>query len=238
MLGRQRGSWKLCSQNDFVTSKPTSIPTRSASSKGPIRKPPPMRTTRSMVAWSATLSASSFSASQPERPRAAVGQEARAVARDDHALAHALADLAARAPRPRAADSVPATTSSSSIRARRVEEVHADDAARIGGRRGERGHRQGGGVGREHRLGLAHARTARANSVALQLQSLGRRLDHEVAIGEVLDAVDARAARWSGQLGVAGASSGRARTPFSRPARIDSSPRSSASATDRAGTVS
>ena len=42
-LGCQRGSWKLCSQNDLATSKLTSTPTRSISSNGPIRKPPPIR---------------------------------------------------------------------------------------------------------------------------------------------------------------------------------------------------
>ena len=86
MLGRQRGSWKLCSQNDFETSKPTSIPTRSMSSNGPMRKPPPMRTMRSIVAWSATPSREQLERLQAERARAAVGEEAGAVARDDHRL--------------------------------------------------------------------------------------------------------------------------------------------------------
>ena len=47
-LGFQRGSPKESSVNDFATSKPTSMPTRSMSSKGPMRKPPPRRQMRSI----------------------------------------------------------------------------------------------------------------------------------------------------------------------------------------------
>ena len=94
MLGRQRGSWKLCSQKDFETSKPTSIPTRSMSSNGPIRKPPPIRTMRSIVAWLGDALGQQLQRLQAERPGAAVGEEPGAVARDDHALAHPLAGRA------------------------------------------------------------------------------------------------------------------------------------------------
>ena len=64
-LGFQRGSPKLCSMNDLATSKPTSIPTRSINSNGPMRKPPPSRTMRSICSWVATRSWSSLSASAP-----------------------------------------------------------------------------------------------------------------------------------------------------------------------------
>ena len=56
--------------NDFATSKPTSIPTRSISSNGPIRKPPPRRQMRSICSWVATRSWSRRSASPPNgRPQ-------------------------------------------------------------------------------------------------------------------------------------------------------------------------
>ena len=45
--GRHRGSWKLCSKNEHAISRPTSMPTRSMSSNGPMRKPPPSRQMRS-----------------------------------------------------------------------------------------------------------------------------------------------------------------------------------------------
>src|SRR3954468_9524304 len=62
--GRQRGSPKLSSWNDWATSNPTSIPTRSCSSNGPIRKPA-ARTIASIVGTSARRSCSSRSASSP-----------------------------------------------------------------------------------------------------------------------------------------------------------------------------
>ena len=48
---------------DFATSKPTSMPTRSMSSKGPMRKPPPRRQIRSICSWPASRSPNSRNAS-------------------------------------------------------------------------------------------------------------------------------------------------------------------------------
>ena len=55
-LGRQRGSPKDSSVNDLATSKPTSMPTRSISSNGPMRKPPPSRQMRSICSCVAARS--------------------------------------------------------------------------------------------------------------------------------------------------------------------------------------
>ena len=52
------------SANDLATSKPTSMPTRSISSNGPIRKPPPMRQMRSICSCGRHALAE-----QPQRPR-------------------------------------------------------------------------------------------------------------------------------------------------------------------------
>ena len=62
-LGFQRGSPNDSASNDLATSKPTSIPTRSISSNGPMRKPPPSRQIRSICSCVATRSWSSRSAS-------------------------------------------------------------------------------------------------------------------------------------------------------------------------------
>ena len=69
-FGFQRGSPNDCTSNDFATSKPTSIPTRSISSNGPIRKPPPSLQIRSICSCVATRSCSSRRASAPKgRPQ-------------------------------------------------------------------------------------------------------------------------------------------------------------------------
>src|SRR5215212_696597 len=65
-LGFQRGSPNESSVNDLATSKPTSIPTRSISSNGPMRKPPPRRQTRSTCSWVASPSCTTRRASRPK----------------------------------------------------------------------------------------------------------------------------------------------------------------------------
>ena len=62
-LGFQRGSPNDSSVNDFATAYPTSTPTRSINSKGPMRKPPPILQIRSICSWDATPSCSSRNAS-------------------------------------------------------------------------------------------------------------------------------------------------------------------------------
>ena len=57
-VGRQRGSPKDWSQKERATAKLTSIPIRSMSSKGPIRRPPPSRTIRSISSCGAIPSPS------------------------------------------------------------------------------------------------------------------------------------------------------------------------------------
>ncbi len=91
-----------------------STPTRSISSNGPIRKPPSIRTMRSIVSMSAIRSCSSRSASRPNGPVAAVDEEAGPVAGADHGLAHRLAGRVRERER-RSEDCSPATTSSSLI---------------------------------------------------------------------------------------------------------------------------
>ena len=126
-----------------------------------------MRTMRSIVAWSATPSASSFSASMPngraQRLARKPGPSRATITR----LPIRSPDRAGRLDRLRRRTRIPATTSSSSISGRRVEEVHADHAAP--GRAAavaSAGHRQGGGVGREHRLRPADLRELREQARA------------------------------------------------------------------------
>ena len=165
-LGRQRGSPNDSSVNDFATSKPTSMPTRSISSNGPIRKPPPSRQMRSICSCVATRSWSRRSASRAERAPAAVDEEAGAVGGEDHGLAHRLARRAGQLHRP-VARLVGADHLEQLHQRRRVEEVHAHDV--LGPRRGagERGDGDRRGVGGEHRVVAADlrqsARTARAS---------------------------------------------------------------------------
>jgi hypothetical protein len=116
---------------------------------------------------------------QPERPVAAVDEEARAVARADHRLAHRLSRRVRHFERARrgllAGDHL-----EQRHQRRRVEEVHADDALRMDRRRSERRHEQRGGVASQHALLADDLRELRVQLV-LELQALRRRLDHELA---------------------------------------------------------
>ena len=67
---------------------------------------------------------------------------------------------------------------------RGVEEVHAHDPSRVAGGRRDRGDGQRRGVGRQDTVGADDLRQA-AEELVLELQALGRGLDHEVAGGEL-----------------------------------------------------
>ena len=113
--GRQRGSPKLCSKNDRATSRPTSTPTRSESSNGPIRNPPATRQMRSMSSTPAMPSDSSRCDSRPN------GRLQRLTRNPGPSTASItilpIASPAARATaRASGEDSTPATTSSRRIR--------------------------------------------------------------------------------------------------------------------------
>ena len=163
-LGRQRGSPKDSSVNDLATSSPTSMPTRSISSNGPMRKPPPSRQMRSICSTVATRSVSSRSASAPKgRPQRLTRKPGPSAARITRLpiASPASARLAA----PRSPVWSAAITSTSRIFGGRVEEVHAHHE--LGSRRGagERGHRDRRGVGGQHApraRSPTAARTARA----------------------------------------------------------------------------
>ena len=120
---------------------------------------------------------------------------------------------------------------------RRVEEVHADDA--LGPRRGggDRGDRQRGGVASPARSRGRRSRASAREQLALELERLGRRLDHQLARGERPRASSTGSSARGRGLGV-----GRAPAPAlgalragSRAAR--STPRSSASGTGSCSSV-
>ena len=83
--------------NDLATSKPTSIPTRSISSNGPMRKPPPSRQMRSICSCGATRSLSSRSPSAPNGRPQRFTRKPGPVGGQDHLLAHRLAGRRATA---------------------------------------------------------------------------------------------------------------------------------------------
>ena len=67
---------------------------------------------------------------------------------------------------------------------RRVEEVHADHALRMLGRLGDGMDRDRRGVRREDRVG-PHEAVELGEHLALRLELLDDRLDHEIAVGQV-----------------------------------------------------
>ena len=164
----------------------TSSPIRSISSNGPMRKPPPTLQTRSMAAASATPSPSI------RRGSSVKGRARRLARKPGLSLARIgvrpirLADLGGR--RQGALGRVGRGDHLDQLhQRRRVEEVHADHplgVRRLGGDRGDR---------REEvlvaRIVSGPQASARAGEqLALQLQLLGRRLDHQIAAGEVGEA--------------------------------------------------
>ena len=123
---------------------------------------------------------------EAERAAAAVDEEAGAVGGVDDPLAHRLAERRgpARSPRPRTR--IAGDHLDEPHHRRRVEEVHADDAL---------GSRHAGGdrvtgidevlVASTHVVG--HDSRQRGEQLALELERLGRRLDHQVARRERLE---------------------------------------------------
>ena len=173
------------SVNDLATSKPTSIPTRSISSNGPMRKPPPSRQMRSICSWRGRALLEQPQRLRAERAAAAVHQEAGAVGRDDHVLAHRLAGADRQLDRPLGA-LLRADHLEQRHQRRRVEEVHPDDVLRPRGRAGKRGHRNRRRIRGQHHVVAAHQRQG-TEQVALQVGALGRRLDHELARRQLVE---------------------------------------------------
>ena len=120
-----------------------------------------------------------------ERAGAAVGDEADRVAGADRRAAHRLGHRGGGVERVLRA-LVAGDDLDQLHPGRRVEEVHADDPRRGSRPRGDRGDRERGGVGGEHGVGAAD-RLELGEQLALQVEALGRGLDHEGAAGEALE---------------------------------------------------
>ena len=149
-----------------------------------MRKPPPIRTIRSIWSCVAIRSPSRRSASSVNGRAHAVGDEADRVGGANRLAAHRLGHLAGD--RQRLLGGLVAGDHLDQAHQRgRVEEVHAADALGPLHPGGDRGHRERGGVGGQDRLGSADAGEPR-EQLALQLQVLGRSLDHQLAAGQVL----------------------------------------------------
>ena len=157
------------------------------SSNGPIRKPPPTRTIRSIWSMGAMPLAEHPQRLEREGPREPVGDEADRVGRADRLAAHRPRDLGGRLQRLRGGV-VAGDDLDQAHQRRRVEEVHAAHPLRPLDAGGDRGHRQGGGVRGEDRLRPAELGQF-GEQAALQLEVLRRRLDHELAFAELLDAL-------------------------------------------------
>ena len=160
-----------CSKNERATAKPTSIPTRSISSNGPIRKPPARRQIRSTCSGVASRSCTIRSASSQngrlQRLTRKPGASAAAITCLPIASPTARARASAAARARRAGDDL----DEPHLR-RRVEEVHADDALGAGYAGRDRASRQRRRVGREDRVGRDDA-AERANSARLSSRSSG-----------------------------------------------------------------
>ena len=122
---------------------------------------------------------------EEERADAAVGDEADRVAGADRGAAHPAGDLGGEL-EGRLAALVAGDDLDELHQRRRVEEVHADDPLGLGDPRRDRGHREGGGVGGEDGVGPAD-RGEPLEQVPLQVEVLGRGLDHQVAVPQDLD---------------------------------------------------
>jgi hypothetical protein len=118
-----------------------------------------------------------------ERPVAAVDEEAGLVGGRDHVLAQRLADRAC--PRERRGRARGARDELHQAHLRDgVEEVQAHDTLGSGHPGRDLADREGGGVGRQHRVGRDDLRERREQR-PLDLERLGRRLDHHVARRQV-----------------------------------------------------
>ena len=163
----------------------TSRPIRSISSNGPMRKPPPRRTTRSIVAASATPSPSIRSDSSEK------GRASRLATKPGLSLARigvrpirsATSVVAASAC---SEERSAATTSTSFISAGGLKKCMPTTRSGSGTSAAISVTAQRGGVGGEDRLRAAGL-GQRGEQLALQLEVLGRRLDHQVAAGQVVE---------------------------------------------------
>ncbi len=125
---------------------------------------------------------------QSERPVAAIHEKAGTVGGPDRVLTHRLArclrELQRTLIRKRSRHDLQQTH-----QRRRIEEVHAHDALGPVHRRRDRRDRQRRGVARQHALGPDDPREA-GEQLALQLHSLWRGLDHQVALGHIRELGD------------------------------------------------
>ena len=185
-LGRQRGSPKDSSSNDLATSNPTSMPTRSISSNGPIRKPPPMRQMRSIWSCVARRSPSRRSPSpangRPQRLTRKPGPSAARITRLPIASPASRASASARSPVWSAR-----ITSSSSISGGGLKKCMPTTFSGSRGRAGQRGHRDRAGVGGQHGVGRRRPRDSCGEQLALEVGPLGRGLDHQLAAGQAVE---------------------------------------------------
>ena len=122
---------------------------------------------------------------EPERAIAAIDQEPGAVGGVDHVLAHRLTGGARQRER-RLGGLLAGDDLEQAHHRRRVEEVHPDDALGLRRRARHRGHEQRGSVRREHALVRDDLLGQAREQLALDLEALGCRLDHELARREVL----------------------------------------------------
>ena len=143
-----------------------------------MRKPPPRRRCGRSSGSSAIPSLQ-----QPQRLQAEGRLQRltrnRAVLGADHGLAHRAPSGVGDRQRPRTG-AHPRDHLEQRHQRRRVEEVHSHDALRVARASSDPGHRQRGGVGSEHAV-LADDVREPPVELALELEALGRRLDHELA---------------------------------------------------------
>ena len=151
---------------------------------GPIRKPPPRRQMRSICSWVATRSCSSRSASAPNgRPQRFTRKPGPSLARITVLpIASPVARATATARSPVWSARI---TSSSSISGGGLKKCMPDHVLGPRRRARERGHGDRRGVRGEHRVVAAHLRQP-GEQLALQLEALGRRLDHQLAWRQAL----------------------------------------------------
>ena len=122
---------------------------------------------------------------------AAVDDEAGRVAGSGSRCGPSARRHRSRVARARSAVASPATTSTSLISAGGLKKCMPQTRSRALGLGGDRGHRERGGVGGQHRVGPAGRREP-AEQLALELEVLGGGLDHQVAPAKLVE----RGGRW------------------------------------------
>ena len=166
-------------------SRPTSTPTRSISSNGPIRKPPPSRQMRSICSTVATRSDRSLSDSRPhgrlQRLTRKPGPSAASMTRLPMASPAGPGDGEGALRGLGAGDHL-----QQRHQRRRVEEVHAHHSLGMLGGGRERGHQQRRRVAGQHAVGGDDLREP-GEQLVLELDALGGGLDDDLAAGELLE---------------------------------------------------